>query len=499
MLSKFVPTLIVLVALPILIVGCTQPETDGSPAPNPVPAEPAVERRPTHPPEPEEPRKSIPHVHRRVYHLADFDTPQAQLGARLFRENRMSNPGSQYLAACTSCHKPPDAAPDARAYADNEPRSLTPSVGDDMKSLTGRNTPTLLDVALAAQFNWDGAHPNLEDTIRDKLLGRQFGWVEDQREQAINEIHALILNDIGVGTSNDGEPYVQAFNAAYDVKLSQASGEDIVDAVVTALADYVRLLTTPETAPYDAMAYLNRFGTQIEDGEQPADFSGRLFGRIANIEGRGQVKFPEGINELEYQGFKIFMRMYPGGPESGRVGNCVACHHPPKFTDFAFHNTGVAQMEYDALHGDGAFAQLTIPDVDARRPVATYASAPDPNDPAKADLGHWNYIETSDEDELARAVGAFKTPPLRNLDLTEPYMHNGQYDTIEDAIRQKIEASRMAKEGTLINPDPAFLAMDISEDDVAPLAAFLYALNEVDPAHFREIVLENTRIRPTGF
>jgi hypothetical protein len=35
----------------------------------------------------------------------------------------------------------------------------------------------------------------------------------------------------------------------------------------------------------------------------------------------------------------------------------------PNFTDFGLHNTGATQEEYDAVHGQGAFAALAIPDL----------------------------------------------------------------------------------------------------------------------------------------
>ena len=36
-------------------------------------------------------------------------------------------------------------------------------------------------------------------------------------------------------------------------------------------------------------------------------------------------------------------------------------HVPPYFTDNSFHNLGISQVEYDRVHGDGAFQKLAIP------------------------------------------------------------------------------------------------------------------------------------------
>ena len=59
----------------------------------------------------------------------------------------------------------------------------------------------------------------------------------------------------------------------------------------------------------------------------------------------------------ELAGLRIFLAEPAAATASddelarGGLGNCVACHAPPDFTDFAFHNNGAAQDEYDAMQG----------------------------------------------------------------------------------------------------------------------------------------------------
>ena len=79
--------------------------------------------------------------------------------------------------------------------------------------------------------------------------------------------------------------------------------------------------------------------------------------------------FQFGADELT--GLRIFLTESRHGAsakeqQEGGIGNCVSCHAPPDFTDFSFHNTGASQEEYDALHGAGAFAALSIPTLQAR-------------------------------------------------------------------------------------------------------------------------------------
>jgi hypothetical protein len=89
-----------------------------------------------------------------------------------------------------------------------------------------------------------------------------------------------------------------------------------------------RLATTKRSA-FDAFSYVNRIPTKPYDEETAEDFAGRIFGRLANQEGRVLLKAPVGMHRLAYDGFKTFLR-YEG---SASVGNCAACHAPVDFTD----------------------------------------------------------------------------------------------------------------------------------------------------------------------
>lgn len=82
-------------------------------------------------------------------------------------------------------------------------------------------------------------------------------------------------------------------------------------------------------------------------------------------------------------------------------GNCIACHHGPNFTDERFHNTGVA-WRWGRLADEGRFA-----------------------------------VSRDERDH-----GAFKTPTLREISRTAPYMHDGSLATLEDAIDFYSEGGR---------------------------------------------------------
>lgn len=110
-------------------------------------------------------------------------------------------------------------------------------------------------------------------------------------------------------------------------------------------------------------------------------------------------------------------------------GGCWKCHTPPLFTDERFHNTGVGVINGKAEPG---------------RAKAT-------KDPA--DTGKW------------------KTPTLRSIRLTAPYMHDGSQKTLEDVV------AFYARGGNK-NPhlDSKLKKLDLTEDDQKALVAFLKSL-----------------------
>ena len=74
---------------------------------------------------------------------------------------------------------------------------------------------------------------------------------------------------------------------------------------------------------------------KAEEDEAPEDFAGRIFGRLANQEGRILIKLPEGMDRQAYLGYKTFLE----SEGTAKVGNCIACHAPSDFTDLKEHRS----------------------------------------------------------------------------------------------------------------------------------------------------------------
>ncbi|HEY6289372.1 MAG TPA: hypothetical protein VIW48_07985, partial [Nitrospiraceae bacterium] len=202
---------------------------------------------------------------------------------------------------------------------------------------------------------------------------------------------------------------------------------------------------------------------------------------------------------------------------AGQIGNCLACHAAPNFTDFKLHNTGVAQREYDdpavgAGHAPGSFAALSIPNLAARTANDLPATEQHPGASDRfrsiptagttlTDLGVWNVFANpdmlnpqakihailcddqvpcplSDATLLDRALARFKTPGIRDLGHSNPYMHNGQFDTLDNAVGFYLGSSSSARAGTLRNGATALQGIALLPADIAPLVAFLKSLNE---------------------
>lgn len=122
-------------------------------------------------------------------------------------------------------------------------------------------------------------------------------------------------------------------------------------------------------------------------------------------------------------------------------GRCSTCHSGSLFTDQSFHNIGVPQL------GPG---KDPITHFDEGRMLVTGLS----------------------EDRFA-----FRTPSLRNVTMTAPYMHNGAYATLGDAIRHHLHPEASLRAYTGRQDLPPSLASTVRTDE-ASIDAILATLDE---------------------
>lgn len=157
------------------------------------------------------------------------------------------------------------------------------------------------------------------------------------------------------------------------------------------------------------------------------------------------------------EGYKLFI---------GKAG-CAACHpiedNYALFTDHGLHNTGIGvardEKESDDLSpvkvelAPGVFVEMERKAVDAV------------GHPPIKDFGRLEV--TNNADDLYK----YKTPTLRNVTLTAPYMHDGSLRTLEEVVR-------FYNKGSYPNPslDPAIRPLGLTDAEINALVAFLESL-----------------------
>ncbi|WP_305045571.1 cytochrome-c peroxidase [Geoalkalibacter sp.] len=199
----------------------------------------------------------------------------------------------------------------------------------------------------------------------------------------------------------------------YPERFQQAYGSEINRAVITtALADFQRTLIVRDT-PFDR--YL--------EGDE------------------------EALSEEARQGMALFY---------GKAA-CQRCHSGPLLSDQKFHNLGVTETP-----------ELL-------------------NDPQRRVTRHFFQVqmglERGERDPGRYAVtrnpaerGAFRTPPLRQVAQTAPYMHNGSLATLEEVI-----AFYMRGGGADPDKSPLMQPLALSAEEQAALLAFLHSLSGTVP------------------
>jgi cytochrome c peroxidase len=522
-----------------------------------------------------------------------------------------------------------------RTYADFAPRSPIPANGDG-RTLTPRNAIDLVNSLLPHSsplfLHYDGQFASAHDLIIATLTGRNYGWRPTEYATAIAHIVNVIRKDNGSGglaQQYGGWSYPAAFAGSvqihsqyristayrlFDVSVTNpadpnyVSDDVIVDDLAILIQAYLKTLVFSQDlsgqfngSPYDVFLLKNGLPRSPSANETPVQYSQRLVQLIGNLASPRYVSDPADghlathnqsfqFGPTELAGLKIF---FAQGGKPGRTGNCVACHSPPDFTDFLFHNTGATQEEYDAVHGAGSFLNLTIPPLSERQtnydaylePTANHPNAlgpfitpPSLAQPGQVDLGlwnvyanpdipapqaglqsimpqlisthtlppqisgatkvgnnfilngaggtpgwiyyvssstnvsfspaNWNIIATNTFDDqghftftkstmtnqqeffqlsvggpspaiaLPLTIALFKTPDLRDLSSSEPYLHTGRMNTIEDVLAFYQNFSSLARSGAVRNAAAQLGPISLDSSAVVPLAAFLRSLNE---------------------
>lgn len=168
---------------------------------------------------------------------------------------------------------------------------------------------------------------------------------------------------------------------------------------------------------------------------------------------------PDAISVEAKRGFQLFLG----------TGRCVSCHvieqDQAVFTDHLFHNIGVGMNDIQARITElaGAFLKAKAAGMDVDVAVLT--------DPDVSHLGRFVV------DEQLSSMGGFKTPTLRNIALTPPFMHDGSIATLREVVVH-YKNGGVTHEGDPVNDflDGGIRPLNLTDQDIDDLVAFMESL-----------------------
>ncbi len=281
----------------------------------------------------------------------------------------------------------------------------------DPTILYPRNPPTLIN-SVYNQFQfWDGRVRDLEEVtpaLEDQPVNPDVR--PDDRHAWPGMVERL-----------RGNPeYVAQFRRAFGTPPTQ-------DALGKALATYLRTILVGNSLHDRAAQHMRQRGGKTLDAadyEQVLDESTIKFLLAGLDDPRPKAEVAQQL----VTGHTLF---------HGKAG-CVQCHRGSNFTDGSFHNIG---------EGDSS-------------------ATPQPGQ----ETGRFAFLPPGLKDR--RMIGAYKTPTLRALPRTKPYLHDGLRDELFEVIGVHVRPVRL---GPYL--DPAIYDRKLNEGELRALTVFLRALD----------------------
>lgn len=348
------------------------------------------------------------------------------LGQRLFADTRMSKNGQ---VACATCHDP------TRDFQDGRP------VGQGVATGSRRTMP-VAGAAHGPWLFWDGR--------KDSLWSQALGPLEDAAEHGTDRLHLVRL----LGANHRAE---------YEALFGRFPSLPGVPAHAGPLGSpderqaWARLSSEERDAVNRAFANL---GKAIAAYERTVTHGESRFDRYAAAVLKADPAGLMALSAQEVNGLRLFI---------GK-GQCATCHSGPLLTDQHFHNTGVpprAASSPDRGRGPAAAKVLG----DEFNCLGRYSDAPPDS------CLELRFIAADDPGML----GAFKTPGLRDVARRAPYMHAGQFSSLEQVVAHyrrspaaAVGHSELTHAGTGHAERPP---VRLSDDEARDLVAFLESLS----------------------
>lgn len=346
------------------------------------------------------------------------EDPAAQaLGRALFYDGGLSSLG----LSCAHCHDPDKHFTDGLVLGEGA-------------GTTARHTPTIEGSQWGNWFFWDGR--------ADSLWMQATGPVEHPHEMAgdrTSVAHRVAAEHrapyeaiFGVLPSLDGlpahaRPTPDAPESAENQAWEGLSSEQQL-AVNTVFVNSMKAVAAFERTLVPGPGRFDAYAAAVVSGDAA---------------GGGH------LTAQEIEGLSFFLR----------DGACVSCHHGPMFTDRSFHVLGLLEPSgYDQGRTLGAAQVL-------KHPLNCGGDFSDAED-----CPELRYLDSTFPDFQA----AFKTPTLRNVVHTAPYMHNGTLADLDAVLDfySTLPATPMANHREL-----TLQPLTLTTEDRAALVAFLHTLD----------------------
>ncbi len=298
---------------------------------------------------------------------------EQRLGKKLFFDTNLSSDSNQ---SCASCHDPENGFSDP-AVSINSPVSEGSKSGE----FGNRNAPTAAYAAFIPDFN--SKQTQTPDGTNSNYQGGQFldGRANDLVEQAKGPFLNPVEMNNGEGIEGKTRVVQKVANASYASEFTAIYGSNA--------------LTMANDSDVE-QAYSN-IATAIASFEKTTELS--PFTSKFDYYRAGAVE----LTESEQRGLELFMN----------EAKCVNCH--------TINNPPEDGSDDQSIFSDFNYFNIAVP------------ANPD-NPSSEVDIGLAANPQISASD-IATERGKFRTPTLRNIELTSPYMHNGVYSTLEEVIR----------------------------------------------------------------
>ena len=280
---------------------------------------------------------------------------------------------------------------------------------------TDRNTLSLENVRLQRWFGWDGASDNLwAQSIRPLVDPREMHSTPADVADAVRKAPELAASYRRVFGKTVGRP-------------GAITDEQVLVNLGKALAAFQETITSGRT-PFD-------------------DFRDAL--------ARGDLAAAASYPEPAQRGLRIFI---------GR-GNCSVCHTGPAFSNGEFHDIGIPYFVAGGGVDSGRHAGLERLAHSRFNLLGPYS-----DDRARRSATPVRHVMPQ-----PRNFGEFRTPGLRNVARTAPFMHNGRLATLCEVVKHysELNEERLHSDGErILKP----LKLDAGE--TRDLLAFLDSLSD---------------------